>query len=437
MSLEKTNLNYPLWKFFPLIIFIFSPKIDIVSIPGFWQGIRPDDIVILFYSVYFLFSNKLRVYPNLINHRIFGFNWIVFFPYLVLSMVLGKFFEINSSLIVFLRYCEYIALIIILNQLDPTKDKILLLFKLYIIINFLVVLLQYFDLIGALTSRGGCLIDSSREEGMSRCYDKNDITSICFFNCNYDFIKNYQPAGQFIKKRVPGITGGPWELSVNLSISFFALMLFEKNLKKLIPYILMILIMMIIGQSRGIIFGFLSSLFFVLGNYKKTFKLSISVIIFLIIIYFLNFFNFRQIINDKFLLDYMFLIKIMFASFSGGLLPPAESVTGTGLESMYWRAVSWQKTLESLRESNFLLFFGTGGGNNIYNESLIVRVIASFGLVGTLITLYLAKKLPFFFIIFIFVTGITIDLFISFKIFLFSSLFLIIYFKYKKEIIKR
>ena len=193
MTLNKINFNFPLWKFFPLIIFIFSPKIDIVSIPGFWQGIRLDDIVILFYSVYFLFSNKLKVYPNLINHRIFGFNWIIFFPYIVMSMLLGKFFEINFSLIVFLRYCEYIALIIILNQLDPIKDKILLLFKLYIIINFLFVLLQYFDLIGAFTSRGVCLIDSSIDEDMSRCYDKNDITSICFLNCGYDFIKNYQP----------------------------------------------------------------------------------------------------------------------------------------------------------------------------------------------------------------------------------------------------
>lgn len=436
MSLYKTNSSYPLWKFLPLIIFIFSPKIDLISIPGFWQGIRLDDIIILFYSIYFLFSYKFKVYPNLINHKIFGFNWIVFFPYLILSMMVGKFFGINPNLIIFIRYCEYIALIIILNQLDPSKDKILMLFKIYIIINFIIVLLQYFDFIGGFTSRGGCLIDPSSETGNYRCYDKEDIVSICFLNCGYDFIKNYQPAGQFLLKRVPGITGGPWELSVNLAISLFGLLLFEKNLKKLIPYIFMILIMMIIGQSRGIIFGFISSLFFIFNDYKKTFKLFFGFLIFLILIYFFNILNFQQIIKDKFLLDYLFLFKMLISSFSGNL-PPFESVEGTGLESMYERARFWQHSLVELKKSYILLFFGTGGGSTIYYESLIIRVIASFGLIGVLIILYLIKKLPFFFIIFILVTSITIDLLISFKIFLFSFLFLILYSKYKKEIIKR
>jgi hypothetical protein len=436
MSVHKRNLNYFLLKFFPLIIFIFSPKIDLISIPGFWQGIRLDDIIILFYSIYFLFSNNLKVYPNLINHKIFGFNWIIFFPYMVLSMIVGKIFEINPNLIIIIRYCEYIALIIILNQLDPSKDKILFLFKLYIFINFFVVLLQYFDLIGGFTSRGGCSLASSNEMGVSRCYDKEDIKSICFLNCNYDFMKNYLPAGNFLLKRVPGITGGPWELSVNLAISLFGLMLFEKNLKKLIPYIFMVLIMMIIGQSRGIIIGFLSSLFFVSNDYKKTFKLFIGFLIFLTLIYFFNILNFQQIINDKFLLDYVFLFKMLISSFSGNV-PPFESVKGTGLESMHERAILWQYSFADLKKSNIFLFFGTGGGVTIYNESLIIRVITSFGLIGVLISFYLIRKLPFFFIIFIFVTGITIDLFISFKIFLFSYLILFLCSKYSKEIIKR
>lgn len=430
------NLKYPLWKFFPLIILIFNPKIDIVSFPGFWQGLRLDDIIILFYSIYFLFSNNLKVYPNLINQKMYGFNWIVFFPYIILTAVIGNFFEISQSLIVFLRYCEYIGLIIILNQLDPSKDKIILLFKIYIILNFLIVLLQYFGLIGAFTSRGGCFIDTSNINDINRCYDKDKIKSICFFNCGYGFIKNYQLAGQFDLNRVPGITGGPWELSVNLAISFFGLILLEKNIKKLLPFLLMIILMIIIGQSRGIIFGFVAGLLFTINDYKKVLKLSILSLIFLIFLYFINIFNFREIVQNKFLLDYFFLIKIIISPFLGNL-PPIDSVKGTGLESMYFRALAWQEPVSILKRNNFFIFFGSGLGSSIYTESLIIRAITSFGLCGVLILLYLIRKLPLFFIIFIVVTGLTIDLYISFKIFLFTNLFFILYSKNKTKLIQK
>lgn len=436
MNSNKYIGKYQFLRFFPLLVFIFNPKLDIISIPGYWQGIRLDDLVILFYSIYFIFKNNFKIYPNLIHNKIIGFNWIVFFPYFVLSIIVGSYFKIDPSFIILLRYCEYMALIIILNQLDPSKDKILILFKIYIILNFIVVLFQYFDFIGGLTSRGGCVDDSFNDIVISRCYNKGHVTSICFFNCDYDFIKNYIPAGNFRLNRVPGITGGPWELSTNLAISFFGLILFEKNLKKLLPYLLMIIIMMIVGQSRGIIFGFLSGLLFILNDYKKTFKLSIIFFTFLIVIYLFNFFDFRQIINDKFLLDYIFLVKIIFSPFTGNL-PPIESVTNTGLESMYWRAHAWQNYLLNLKQSKVLLFFGMGIGSHLYSESLIIGVLTSFGLVGGLIALFMIRKLSFFFIIFILVTGITIDLFVSFKIFVFTCLILILLSKYKKEIIKR
>jgi hypothetical protein len=433
MSSNNINTNYSLWKFFPIIIFAFSPKVDLINIPGFWQGIRLDDIVVLLCSIYFLISNKFKIYPNLINSKIFGFNLIIFFPYMVFSILIAKLFGTNPTLIILLRYCEYIALIIILNQLNPPKDKIILVFKIYILFNFLIVLLQYFDVIGAFTSRGGCLIDEINSS--SRCYDKADIKSICFFNCGYDFIKNYQPAGQFLLKRVPGITGGPWELSVNLAISFFGLTLFEKNLKKLIPYIIVILIMMLIAQSRGIIFGFLVGSFFILKDYKKNFKIFFSLIIFLSLIYFLNFFNFREIFNNKFVIDYFALTKLIISIFTESF-PPADTFVGTGLESMYVRTASWHESIAILKEKKYLLFFGTGG-TSLYEESIIIRVVTTYGIIGTLLVIYLIRKLPLFFIIFLLVAGFTIDLFISFKIFVFTCLFSMIYLKNKKEIIKR
>jgi hypothetical protein len=133
MISNKTTKDYTLWKLFPLVVFIFNPKIDIISIPNFWQGIRLDDIIVMFYSILFFVSNKFKIYPNLISSKIFGYNWIIFFPYMVFAIILGKSFGISPQLLIAIRYCEYIALIIILNQLDPPKDKIILLFKIYFI----------------------------------------------------------------------------------------------------------------------------------------------------------------------------------------------------------------------------------------------------------------------------------------------------------------
>ena len=150
--------------------------------------------------------------------------------------------------------------------------------------------------------------------------------------------------------------------------------------------------------------------------------------------YFFNFFNFKEIFNERFLLDYFSLIKLTTSIFSKSL-PSADTFTGTGLESMYWRVESWHRSIAVLKEKNYLMLFGAGG-NNLYEESLIIRVITSYGIIGTLLACYLIRKLPFFFIAFLFVTGLTIDLFVSFKIFLFTSLLLMIYFKNKKEVIK-
>ena len=55
MNLNNINKNYALWKFFPILIFVFNPKIDIISIPNYWQGIRLDDLIILFYSSFFIY----------------------------------------------------------------------------------------------------------------------------------------------------------------------------------------------------------------------------------------------------------------------------------------------------------------------------------------------------------------------------------------------
>ena len=116
MNIFKYSYNINFWKFFPLVIFIFNPKIDLISIPGFWQGIRLDDLIIFLYLLYYFFSHKFKIVPNLINKEIVGYNWIIFFPYIIFSTIIGKLFAFEPQLIVLARYLEYIALIIIINQ---------------------------------------------------------------------------------------------------------------------------------------------------------------------------------------------------------------------------------------------------------------------------------------------------------------------------------
>ena len=429
MDLRQTNKNYTLWKLFPLLIFVFNPKIDIISIPNYWQGIRLDDLIILFYSIYFFISNKYKIYPNLINSKMFGYNWILFFPYIVFSMIIGELFGVSPQLMILIRYLEYIALIIILNQLDPPKNKILLLFKIYILLNFVIVILQYFELIGGFTSRGPTCV--AYEAG---CYDKDDIKSLCFLNCDLGFIKNLTPPEFFLNKRVPGITGGPWELSINLALCVYGLVILEKNLKKLTPYILLVVTMMLIAQSRGIIFGFMAGSLFLINDFKKAIKLFFVILSFITFVYLFNFLNFKEIVHNRFMIDYLTLAKIIIGSFTGNL-PPENLVKGTGLESMWIRASDWKIIFLELKKSNTLFIFGSGGGDFIYTESFIIRVITSFGIIGSLIVIYLSRKLPLFFIGFILVTGITIDMFVSFKIFVFSCLVLMLLKKDKKEII--
>ena len=423
MSEKNIFTNNNFFRFFPLIIFMFSPKIDIIAIPGFWQGVRLDDLIIFSYLTYFIFSNKFKIFPNLINKKTIGLNWILFFPYVILSIFIGKIYLLNPQLVIAIRYLEYIALIIILNEINPNKEKILLLFKIYIVLNFIVIILQHFEFIGGFTSRGNCMSHIGDME--SYCFDKEDIVNVCFFSCDLGFNKNYVLPGNFYWDRVPGITGGVWELSINLAICVYALVIFEKKLNKILPYILLTLIMLIQAQSRGIIFGFIAGSIFLIKDYKKVFRIVIFSSILLLLIYIFDFFNFRETVHDRFLIDYIKLIQIVFGAFTDSL-PPKEDFVGTGLESMWIRAFDWQRSISDLSKSYVLTIFGTGGGDLIYTESFMIRVISSFGILGSLLVIYLSRNLPLFFIIFLLVTGLTIDMFISFKIFVFSFLLIMI-----------
>ena len=415
-KISETVKNSQFLKIFPLLVFVFSPKIDLIYIPGYWQGIRLDDLIVLFYLIYFFFLHKGRVYPNLIHPSKRGFNFIIFFPYLVLSLLIGKFFgspSLNIEWIIPLRYLEYIGLIVVLNELDTSKKTIITLIKAFIVINFVCVLLQYFHIIGAIQSRG---------------FSPNLLTDPVLSQKipaeKYDgFLKDVLiPPGGIALNRAPGITGGAPELSTNLSICIFCLYIFNKNIIKILPYFILTLIMLWIAQSRGVVFGFVASLFFLVKDPRKillfiTFIVSIS-----FIMYIADLFEFKKIVEEKFFIDYFGVIKLFIASITGNI-PPLSTFEGTGLESMWYRATNWHDQFIKLKDFWLFPFFGYGG-DQVYTESFIIRIITCFGAIGTILIVYLSRNLPLYFIMFCLITGLTFDLFVSFKIFLFAYLLL-------------
>lgn len=425
MIIKTNNItNSNIFKIFPLIIFIFNPKIDIIYISGYWQGIRLDDLIVLMYLIFFFFYNKGKIFPNLISQKEKGFNFIIFFPYLLLSTLIGNFFtppNFNIEWIIPLRYLEYIGLIVVINKLDIPIKTIIVLIKAYIIINFTVVMFQYFDLLGAISSRG-----------FSPNLLENPELSQKIATEKYDgFFKDvYIPAGGIALNRAPGITGGPWELTTNLSICIFALYVYSRNIFKVLPYFLLSLLMMFIAQSRGIIFGFIVGLIFLIKDPKKIIKFVILLTIISVLLYYLNLFNFSKFIHDKFFINYFELSKLFIGSITGNIAPEIN-YSGTGLESMWYRATSWNEQIAKLQSHWLLPIFGFGG-DQIYSESLIIKIITCYGILGLFIILYLSRNLSLYFLMFCTVTGLTLDLFVSFKIFLFAYLLNLINQKYYK-----
>ena len=170
------------------------PKVNLISIPGFWQGIRLEDIVTLLMLVFMILnSSKYTLKFNHPNTKFF-----VFIAYVFLSYLIGYLSGISFGyidLITIARVIEYSTIVLYFSNVNFNKDnnkKIILFLKILIIINFLVSIGQYFELVGYYSSRG-------------------------YHEPNFDYW------------RVFGILSGSWELSFVTSISYFVIYLETKK----------------------------------------------------------------------------------------------------------------------------------------------------------------------------------------------------------------
>lgn len=112
-----------------LAIYFFTPKFNLINIPGFVTGIRLDDIAVL--GIIILFALKGRI-PRIIKDRLIFFYLL---PILFAFLVNIQFISL-WNLLSFLRVIEYVVVSIAVYHFLNFKELIIGI-KAYLILNFI------------------------------------------------------------------------------------------------------------------------------------------------------------------------------------------------------------------------------------------------------------------------------------------------------------
>ncbi len=386
----KYLYNFEQFFFLLFLIILFFPKIDLIEIPPYWQGIRLEDISLAIYAIILLFNYDEKIVNNKSVKKftiIFCYFILIFF-----SAFIGKISELPVDNIILIRVIEYILVIILLCNLKISKDNIVMLLKFYVAFNIGMIILQKQSLIGSFTSIGYLSPDHPQN------------------------------------LRAIGLTGGSWELGVIFSLCYFILIKIEKpSLIRISIYFLIALIINVFSENRMNAIGFILANLFLFKNYLNT-KTYILIFLSLLIVGSFFLLNYQDLNNtsldrlmgtnyiDAFLLvrDYFLFLEI-----------PNRDDLDTSLWSLYYRISLWDSLLTPYLENFFTVVFG-GGPYRIYFESTILRVIFTTGLIGVVFVIYHMRKLELYLVVYFLTVGITLDIFNSFKIFSFTMLYYIL-----------
>ena len=376
-NLFKKNYSYnQLLEFFILSILLIFPKFNIIDIPNYHQGIRIEDLLIVYIAFFLILSNSFEIKTNDL-----GFNFIVFFFILLISIIHGSFY-FSQKWIILPRYLEYIVLLIYFNRFNPDLSLIFSIIRLYLILNFFAVILQELGLFGEISSLG------------------------------------YESPANLSDDRPIGLTGGPWELSNCSAIIFFTLLLDKKqSLTSKYIYSIIAIYLIFATHSRAIVISFLLAL--AIYIYMKNMKL--SKIYFFLILFVTSIFCFLIII--KFANNFLIFDEIYFQ-----LIPMLQDFIlyqeKTNLDeldgrlwSMAYRIDHWLEMYNKFLLNPFTIVFGSGS-TTMYYESIIFRILFGTGIFGLIFVLFAARTFPLHIFVLLLITGLTLDLLLSFKIFL-------------------
>ena len=391
-----------------LIFIIFLPKLDLFQLPidGVKQGPRIDDIILLVFVLYLIIGKGFQ-YPIWRKNFIFK-RWMIFFSMVMIFNIIHILNNRDINLLILIRIFEYAVLIIFLNNLIDKKN-IFLILKWFVIINFVTAILQYFHLIGSLSSVG------------------------------------YLEPHHILNQRPYGILGGSWELGIVsgiVSLSFFRGRHICKNY---IYYMIICSINLFLAAGITNLFAYIASIGFIILLYLKDYITKnylnknfnkfliyslVTAIISLIIVFYFSIDEklYDLLPKNKFverlsLIDFQYLFKVYKDYFTTGYIPDLNEVKDPITHySIILRLETWQPSILDLIGYKAGHFIGIGI-NELYIESLLVRVITSFGIIGTIFIFFAVWQVPLYFLIFLLISGINIDLFISMKIFVFTFIF--------------
>ena len=222
---------------FGLIACILMPKIDLISVPGFHQGIRYDDLFLLFGLIYIITQGKifLHVFPG--RNIYFVFHGIIF------AYGIFSFYEFGFiPIILAARWLEYSIFFVLLFYSSLNLRHIRKLIIIYISINSIAVILQSFGIFGGIYSHG--------------------------------YIEE-------VDNRASGITGGSWELAAVLSL-FIIPIIYDNDIKynkKIILTIISMSLIYLSGTRTGMIAFVIACVFALFHVYKINFTRLILIIL--------------------------------------------------------------------------------------------------------------------------------------------------------------
>ena len=400
MVINKSSLNNI--YLILLIILIFVPKIDLISIEGYWQGIRLEDIILFVYMINFLINYNKTI---LIEPYQFKGPFIILI-YCIATNFVGNYSGLNIMWAVPMRFIEYMILIIFLNNLLITSQMLKNISIYYIIINLIVATIQELGLLGSFTSLG------------------------------------YLAPDHALNSRALGITGGSWELSILAPLSFFIFLKYETNKFIISAIFLALLIIMILAEGRT---NFVALILVCLVIFAKQFSIKkiikISTILVIILFTMVIFLKNSQFIDNlntiyrtsdvwyddifsifKRLEDInIYLLYEWIKDFVIYNRAPSLEEASDNLLSFAYRLGYWTQLYTEFKTNIFTQIFGTGM-TRVYVESTFIRIWFSTGYVGIILVLFLSRKLPVYQFLFFLFTGFSLDIFMSFKVMLFALL---------------
>ena len=175
------------------------------------------------------------------------------------------------------------------------------------------------------------------------------------------------------------------------------------------------------GRANTVAFLF-SSIFllkYILPKVNKVFVIVFFLTFLLFFIYFsielLNVSLFKRVVA----VNYVELFSVFKNFILYNQVPsiPQTSAELPELLSFVYRLQFWSKLYDQYNTNILTQLFGTGM-SSIYVESLLIRIWLTTGIVGLLLALVLSGQMKLYQVVFFLISGFTLDIFVSFKIFL-------------------